>query len=158
MKIRNLLFLLPLLILNMAWAGKNTRAGVTFDYDDSVSLQIWHGVPQLKPGTTVYGASFYSETPDTVIFPPTMTGVTFIDCLQDNIIIPPGNVVKTLSRESPKRFQVNNDGRDWEIDAQNQPTKVLNPEYWYDLGFSTDPADIPAKKIDDPSQIPKKKP
>ncbi len=48
---------------------------------------------------------------------------------------------------STRRFQIQNDLREWEIDKQNKPTKVLNEKYWELKNISIDPKYIPAEKI-----------
>lgn len=95
-------------------------------------------------GKTVYASSFMQEKPDTQVFPDNMIGVTFVNCNLDNCVIPPGNTVIGGSR---KRWRVQNDLRDWELDANNQPVKVLSEKYWIRVGYSVNPADIPTRKL-----------
>lgn len=56
---------------------------------------------------------------------------------------------------SRRRFKVQNDLRDWEIDETNKPVKVLNEKYWIREGTSVDPKDIPTEKIPSIDQVPK---
>lgn len=55
------------------------------------------------------------------------------------------NVAKIQCSE--KVFQVQNDLRDWELDAQLKPAVVINEKYWISKGISVDPKKIPAEKI-----------
>src|SRR3990172_7203377 len=75
-------------------------------------------------GIVIEGSCFSHEEPDSVVFPPSMTGTTFIDCNLDNCAIPPGN---TVIRGSERRFKVQNDLNDWEIDGSN---KAVRPVFW----------------------------
>ena len=79
-----------------------------------------------------------------------MTGVTFIRSNLDNVFVPAGN---TLVDSTQRKFQIQNDLRDWELDATNKPIKVLNEEYWIKEGYSVDPLDIPSKKLNDIKEI-----
>ncbi len=49
---------------------------------------------------------------------------------------------------SVQRHEEQNDGRDWLIDKNGNPIKILNEKYWIQQKFSVDPADIPDEKID----------
>ncbi len=49
---------------------------------------------------------------------------------------------------SQRRFVIQNDLRDWEINQQGEPVKVTSEKYWINSGYSVDPADIPPQKID----------
>ena len=48
---------------------------------------------------------------------------------------------------SVKRFEVQNDLRDWEIDQVGAPVKVINEKYWIMKQISVDPKYIPAEKV-----------
>lgn len=72
-------------------------------------------------GITIEGLCLSQESPREVL-PPTLTGVTFVDCNLDNVIIPSGNI---LIRTRNRRFLVQEDGLDWEIDADGNPIKIL---------------------------------
>lgn len=91
-------------------------------------------------GLAIYASCFMHEEPDSEVFPENMTGVTFLNCNLDNVKIPPGN---TVVGGTQRRFKVQNDLRDWEIDDDNLPTRVLNEKHWVAAGYSVDPADIP---------------
>lgn len=53
----------------------------------------------------------------------------------------------TILKCSRRRFKIQNDLRDWEIDDKDKPVKVINQKYWDLEGVSVDPKDIPAQKI-----------
>lgn len=93
----------------------------------------------------IYASCFSQENPDSHIFPEDMTGVMFYNCNLDNVYIPPGN---TVIGGSQRRFKVQNDLRDWEIDGTDTPKEVINKEYWISQGYSVDPKDIPATKLE----------
>lgn len=100
----------------------------------------WNDRERLD-GETIEGSCFSQETPDSHIFPEDMTGVTFIHCNLDNVFIPDGNTVKDCSQ---KRFLVQNDLRDWYIDADDKPVEVIGKKGWELQGYPTDKGSIPA--------------
>ena len=57
---------------------------------------------------------------------------------------------------SQRRFKVQNDLRDWEIDHTDKPIKVINEKYWEMSGYSIDAKDIPLQKIESIDRVPKK--
>lgn len=48
---------------------------------------------------------------------------------------------------SKKRFKVQNDLRDWEIDIKNKPLKLIDEKYWIMKGVPVDPRYIPDQEI-----------
>lgn len=70
----------------------------------------------------IYGSCFSHETPDSIVFPESMTEVVFINCNLDNCFIPEGNTI--LGRQ-PRRFKVQEDGFDWLVDNNNNPIEKL---------------------------------
>lgn len=88
---------------NLNWTGRSLA-----DRTDMDNLQI-------------EGLCLSQEKPSEVL-PPNLMGVTFSYCNLDNVIIPPGN---TLVHCSNRRFAIQEDGLDWELDENNQPIKVL---------------------------------
>lgn len=99
-------------------------------------------------GQTITGSCFSQETPDSEIFPVGMTGVTFINCNLDNVIIPDGNTVQDCST---RRFQVQNDLNDWEIDENDDPVKLVNSVMLDKRGIDQpDPSSIPAEPVESP--------
>lgn len=73
-------------------------------------------------GIIIEGSCFSHETPNSDCFPPDMTGTTFVDSNLDNCIIPPGNV---LVRGSNRRFEAQEDGKDYIVDQNNEPVIPL---------------------------------
>jgi len=70
-------------------------------------------------GKVIYGSCFSQEVPDSHIFPDDMQGVLFLNCNLDNVFVPEGNFIRGGSR---RRFKVQEDGYDWYVDENNQPT------------------------------------
>lgn len=95
----------------------------------------------------IRGSCFSQETPDSVVFPADMTGVTFEYCNLDNCVIPAGN---TVIGGSQRRFQVQNDLNDWEIDEQNIPLCLVNYLHLYKQGIiHPAPGEIPDAPVKD---------
>lgn len=103
-------------------------------------------------GLVIYSSNFSHETPDSKVFPQNLMGTTFIKCNLSNCEIPDGNLVIDCNQ---KRFKVQNDLRDWELDESDQPIKVLNEKFWNQKGFSVDPKDIPIEKLKSRTEIKK---
>jgi hypothetical protein len=83
--------------------------------------------------TEIYRSCFAQESrEDDVnvfkdVFPPDMTGVTFIECNLDNCYIPLGNFVSDEGTGcSKRRIKVQNDGFDWIIDVDGNPIEPVN--------------------------------
>lgn len=96
--------------------------------------------------TEIIGGVFYQEwcnDGDTMkdIFPDGIHGVTFRDCVLDNVYIPVGN---TIIGGTHKRIRVQNDMEDWIVDEDDKPVEPLHKRRFEDVGFSIDPKDIPA--------------
>lgn len=97
-------------------------------------------------GLTIEGSCFSQETPDSNIFPPDLKDCTFKYCNLDNVFIPPGNKVENGSQ---RRFKVQNDLNDWEIDAGNNPVRLVEYRRLEKLGIQhPDPKDIPKIKVE----------
>ena len=103
-------------------------------------------------GLVIYGSCLSHETPDAEILPSELTGTTFIKCNLSNVFVPNGNTVIDCNI---KRFKVQNDLRDWEIDSENKPVKVLREKFWIQQGVSIDPVDIPKAKAKDIKELKK---
>lgn len=102
----------------------------------------------IPPGTKIRSSCFSREEPDSVIFPSDMTGVTFVNCNLDNIVIPPGN---TLVDCSNKRFEVQNDLNDWIIDHNDDPVQLVNQVALEKLNLPIPtPDEIPDEPVDAP--------
>lgn len=100
----------------------------------------------------IYGSCLSHETPDASVLPSDLLGTTFIKCNLSNVKIPDGNMVIDCITT---RFKVQNDLRDWEIDSENKPVKVIGEKFWIQQGFSVDPLDIPKTKANSITDIKK---
>lgn len=124
-------------------------------YDDTFSQKDftgWDWHDRILPnGIVIYGSCFSNEIPDSKIFKPDMTGVTFVNCNLDNVSVPAGNAVVG---GSTRRLKYQNDLRAWIVDGSNKPIQLVNEKSWDKLGYSILVADIPAQPISDPKQIP----
>jgi len=112
----------------------------------------------LTPGTIIRGSCFYQEgRPDAHIFPEKMTGVTFERCNLDNVFIPPGNILAEQAGIpcTNKQILVQNDLRDWQIDAEGTPVEVMGKTFWEAQGVSVHCDDIlkPLQSIEQLYQI-----
>lgn len=88
----------------------------------------------------IRGACFSQQEPDTKVFPDKMSGVTFINCNLDNVVIPEGNKLIDCSN---RRYKVQNDLNDWEIDENGNPVRLVNWQYFEKLGLNQpSPKDI----------------
>lgn len=126
--------------------------GIPITYSDEFSFRVFNTPKVIIPdNTVVYASYFYQEGfLDAKVFPDVMTGVRFYNCNLDNVLVPPGNIVIGGTN---RRIALQNDLRDWEVDVQNKPSKVVNEKYWTDAGKSVDPIDIPAQPLKDISEI-----
>ena len=119
-----------------------------YEYDEKLSFKDFTGRTFKEVDFSkkvIYGSVFSNETPDTHVFPDDTNGTTFIDCMLDNVFIPDGNAVIGGSQ---KRFKVQNDGNDWLIDEDGNPTKPIGHEIFTKFNLPVpDPADIPAQKV-----------
>ena len=152
-----------LISMNMAICGEvlyptlNNPEGDLIKFDDKLSGKDFtnKNLRDIKiiPGTVIYASVFYQENkPDEHIFPEDMAGVSFYNCNLDNVYIPLGN---TIIGGTHKKMMVQNDLRDWEIDKDSKPIKVMNEDYWKVEGVSIDVKDIPLEKLINISEIPK---
>lgn len=133
--------------------------GVIYNHDTDYSYKDFSYrdfIDDIKvdlSGKVIAGSVFYREQPNSVIFPETMTGVTFVKCNLDNIVIPPGNVLIDCDNRT---WEAQNDKENWIID-KGAPVEPLNKEQFVELGISVDPADIPKKEYAEPITIIKQK-
>ncbi len=121
-----------------------------FDYNTDYSFKDFTG-RTLKDknlnGMIIYGSSFSQETPDSHIFPDSMTGVTFIRSNLDNVYIPTGN---TVIDSSQRIFKIQNDGEDWILNVDGTPKEPINKEDYIEKGLSVDPKDLPKTPLTEP--------
>jgi hypothetical protein len=95
--------------------------------------------------TEIKGSCFYQEGDAKEIFPTGMTGVTFIRCNLDNVVVPVGNTIdKTCIN---RKIKVQNDLEDWLLNTDNTPKEPMRKAEYIRLGISIDPADIPVTKV-----------
>lgn len=124
-----------------------------YDGDDRLSFKNFSGWTfQDRPeydfsDRVIYESSFNNETPDTEVFSRDTRGATFIKCNLDNVVIPKGNIVIDCTQ---RRFKVQNDGNDWEIDEQDNPViPLIGPKQFLKRGLEVPkPEDIPAEKVE----------
>jgi hypothetical protein len=83
------------------------------------------------------------------IFPTGMTGVEFVHCNLDNVLIPVGNTMD--ARCSNRRIKNQNDKDDWVVDAAGKPVEPTNKflRLKPDVNASIDPKDIPPVRVGD---------
>lgn len=70
----------------------------------------------------IHGLCLSNETPNAQVLPADLKGATFVRCNLDNVFIPAGNTLKNCSN---RIFKAQQDGKDWEIDINLTPIKVL---------------------------------
>lgn len=118
---------------------------VKLDYQDFTGWTFADRPEYSFTDKTVTGSCFSQEKPDSVVFAPGTKNVRFIKCNLDNVALPPGSIIGAAC--SQRRFVVQNDLRDWEVDLSNVPVKVMNEKYWTMQKMSVSPTDIPAQKL-----------
>lgn len=131
------------------------------EYSDKWSMKdftnrknIFAGRARELTGLTIYASCFYQETLDSDVFPSDVKGLILVHCNLDNVRIPAG--VTVIANRPAKRIQVQNDLRDWEIDANNNPVCVCGEKAELIAGRSVNPADIPMTRLSDISELPSK--
>ena len=126
--------------------------GNSYDCSDEFSFRDLTGRSNiiLPNDIIIYASCFSQEVPGSKIFPNDMSGVRFIKCNLDNVFIPVGNAAIDCTQ---RKFKVQNDLRDWELDQSDVPTRVINEDLWIKNGFSVDPIDIPAEELTSIDQI-----
>lgn len=122
-----------------------------YDYDEDLSFKDFTNRefisrPEYKlDNKVIYASCFSQEIPDSDIFGK-IFGVVFINCNLDNVIIPEGNPMIDCSH---RRFLVQNDGNDWEVDGENEPVTPLGAKIFTKLGLQIpNPSEIPSNKVD----------
>lgn len=125
--------------------------GVIYNHDNDYSFknfQYRNFIDDIQvdlSGKVIAGTNFSREQPGSIIFPETMTGVTFVKCDLSNIVIPEGNQVIECSTQA---YQVQNDREDWYLDDETKtPKRPVREDLFKELNISIDPADIPVKLI-----------
>jgi len=96
--------------------------------------------------TEIVSSCFAQDEPFTDVFPPGMTGVTFVGkCNLGNCNIPPGNTVEGFN----KHYKTQNDGEYWVIDTELKPIEPLSPKRYERFALSKDPKDLPAEMMEE---------
>ncbi len=122
---------------------------LNYHYDQDICADLSHRRINLIDRNwndfVFYALDFSQGSPDTHIFPEDMTGAVFINCNLDNVFLPEGN---TVIGGTKKKFRVQNDGRDWYLNEQDQPTRPTNEKYWVKHDTFTDPMYIPETQLE----------
>lgn len=122
--------------------------GQEIEYNDDYSFcdfsnQDLAHFPDLKD-ITIYSSQFYWEKPNSIPFAEYSTGITFVKCNLDNVIVPPRSI---LISSSNRKFKNQNDGEDWFLDDNGSPMFPINRQLYISLGLSINPLDIPARPM-----------
>ena len=88
----------------------------------------------------VVGTCFHQTVPKTSIFPAGITGVKFVKCNLDNVVIPKDC---TVEGGCHRWIAAQKDGSDWLLDDNLLPVEPLNKAEYVKLGLSVDPAALP---------------
>lgn len=103
-------------------------------------------VPDLPDNIVVYSTLFYHET-DAEPFRRDLSGVTFVKCNLDNLVIPEGNTVIQCSQN---RFKVQNDRNDWLLDERGDVAIPMNYRTFEKLDLPMPkPEDIPLEMAEE---------
>lgn len=105
-----------------------------------------HIPPGQINGTEIYGSNFAQAEPFTDVFPPSATGVTFIECNLNNCNIPAGYTVGELCTN--KHYAEQSDGRLWVVNASMEPLAPLDPPPLEELDISQDILDLPGSSME----------
>lgn len=98
-------------------------------------------------GKEIIGSCFSQEKWREDVFPPDMSGVTFINCNLDNCHIPEGN---TVIGGSNRYFEAQTDGHDWELAEDGFPTNILNWLPFYKFGIThPNPLELPEEQVEE---------
>lgn len=158
-------YLIPLLFLfsfcsagEITYVEEDGKVGKeAIVYDDELSFKDFTNwdFRSIKKydftGKTIYGSTFMNEKPNSVIFTEETSDVTFVKCNLDNIVLPKKS---RLIGCSQRMFKAQNDLRDWQIDKDGKPQKLISEEYWQKIGTSIDPKEIPLEEIKNDKNIP----
>lgn len=129
----------------------------TIVYDDKYSFKDFTQRNLLEAedleGMVIFGSSFSQENPDTRVFPDKVKKMTFYNCNLSNVfMVKPGWIV---IGGTERRYKVQNDLKDWEVDNTEKPIKVINEEDWIRQGYDVNPSKIPLTKIEKVEDGPK---
>lgn len=146
-----------------------------FSFKDYTNQKhVFEGKASDLNGAVIYSSMFYHEHLDVDVFPSDVRDLMLVFVNVDNVRLPADTIyvlttqnmtpwaqeiadrqagklmnqpVMVISDRMPKRILVQNDLRDWELDVNDQPVKLVNEKAEKMAGRSIDPTDIPATKI-----------
>jgi len=116
-----------------------------YSYKDFTNKILTDTDPKEWNDSEVIGACFYNEKPLTEVFPEGVSGVKFVKCNLDNIVIPKDCTIEGGCR---RLIQVQNDGEEWVLDEHLKPIEPLNKAVYVKLGLSVLPSALPIIKKD----------
>lgn len=112
-----------------------------YSFKDFLDKKFTHLFTSEFNNSEIRGSCFYQQVvPNTQVFPTGITGVIFVECNLDNVLVPVGNTIKGGCH---RRIMIQNDLEDWIIDDSLKPTEPINKIFFERLGLSVDPKDIP---------------
>jgi len=124
-----------------------------YSYKDFTNKNLLDVPVEELNDTTIVGSCFYQEATESQvefdIFPKGITGVHFIRCNLDNIIVPD---TCTMDLDSPdacshRKIQIQNDMADWILDDNDNPIEPIDKKMREMENISIDPKDLPEEKI-----------
>ena len=124
-----------------------------YSYKDFTGKTLTETDPKEWNDTEVIGSCFASLTPNTRVFPDGITGVKFIKCNLDNVVVPKEC---TIEGGCHRLIAKQNDGEDWLVDEHLNPIEPLNKSLYTKLGLSTSPLAISASPVTVPVTISKR--
>lgn len=124
--------------------GSQIEMSEEFSFKDFTRHHVLIDIPD---GTNVYASCFSKEEPDFTLFRPNMRNVTFYNCNMDNVRVPQPNNNQIIGG-SNRRYKVQNDLNDWEIDITGQPTSPVDWKVYVKFGLPIpSPATIPLQRV-----------
>ena len=117
-----------------------------YSYKDHTHQSFTKTDPKDWNDSEVVGTCFHQTVPKTAIFPAGITGVKFVKCNLDNVVIPKDC---TVEGGCNRLIAVQKDGCDWLLDTNLNPVEPLNKAEYVKLGLSIDPAALPTSISDE---------
>lgn len=116
-----------------------------YSYKDFMGQSFTHLPASDFNNSEIVGSCFYQQAaPKTKVFPVGITGVRFIRCNLDNVLIPSGNTVEPDCCH--RKIMIQNDLEDWLVDDSGKPIEPISKKTFENLGLSIDSKDIPEEK------------
>lgn len=156
---KKLLLISLFLLSGIAEARRWEADGVVYECDDELSFKVFTNFNFSDShhdfsGKTICGSSFTQELPDSEIFKKDTEKLRLVYCHVENVVIPEGTeLINPDCGGVPcwtESFKVQNDLEDWKIDERGGPLEPVRKDEFQKLGISTDPADIPEEKLEEP--------